>query len=104
MVRGFAGACCSARAGSAKTVDKRSGAVRFDLEAGVALARTDLLGAFSSAGKEWVSLSDSVFSKAVWVNRLARWVGAGGSGMNKGLLRMEKSVKKQKAAWRPRRL
>jgi hypothetical protein len=110
MARCFEGACCSALAGSALSLDERSVVARLVLGVGGALWRAALLGAFSSEVKEGVSFSnsmfsDSVFSKAVWVNRLARWVGAGGSGMNKGLLRMEKrSVKKQKAAWRPRRL
>ncbi|MEY2782093.1 MAG: hypothetical protein RLZZ134_152, partial [Pseudomonadota bacterium] len=82
----------------------------FVVVVGLAFWRAALLVAFSAEGEEGASVfdsvfSDSLFSKALWVNRLARWVGAGGSGMNKGLLRMEKrNVKKQKAAWRPRRL
>jgi len=41
-----------------------------------------MTGAFS-ASVVWAS-------KAVWVKRLARWVGAGGSGMSEGLLISEK--------------
>jgi hypothetical protein len=41
-----------------------------------------MTGALSSS-----ALEDS---KAAWVKRLARWVGAGGSGMSDGLLRDKK--------------
>jgi hypothetical protein len=39
-------------------------------------------------------------------SKVARWVGAGGNGMKQGLWnkRKEDALKKQKAAWRPRRL
>jgi hypothetical protein len=36
------------------------------------------------------SLEVSLVSKALWVKRLARWVGAGGSGMCEGLWVFEK--------------
>ena len=96
MARCFAGACSSVRAGSAIRLGERSGAARFVLGVWLALGRVALLGVFTSAG-EGVSFSDSVFSKAVWVNRLARWVGAGGNGMNEVLLRMEKKRQKTKS-------
>jgi hypothetical protein len=37
-----------------------------------------------------VSVSVSLLSKALWVKRLARWVGAGGNGMSEGLWEFEK--------------
>jgi hypothetical protein len=36
------------------------------------------------------SVCSSLLSKALWVKRLARWVGAGGNGMSEGLLMIEK--------------
>jgi hypothetical protein len=36
-----------------------------------------------------VSVGWSLLSNALWVKRLARWVGAGGNGMSEGLLRIE---------------
>jgi hypothetical protein len=36
------------------------------------------------------SVCSTLLSNALWVKRLARWVGAGGNGMSEGLLRIEK--------------
>jgi hypothetical protein len=36
------------------------------------------------------SVCSSLLSNALWVKRLARWVGAGGNGMSEGLLMIEK--------------
>lgn len=82
------------------TLVERSELARLVFGVGLAFWRAALLVAFSAEGEEGASVfdsvfSDSLFSKAVWVNRLARWVGAGGSGMNKGLLRMEKKERQK---------
>jgi hypothetical protein len=36
------------------------------------------------------SVCSALLSNALWVKRLARWVGAGGNGMSEGLLMIEK--------------
>jgi hypothetical protein len=36
------------------------------------------------------SVCSSLLSNALWVKRLARWVGAAGNGMSEGLLMIEK--------------
>jgi hypothetical protein len=62
----------------------------------------------AGVGLSSVSVSDSVDANAVWVNRLARWVGAGGKGMGGGVgvkgKRRKNVAEKTKAAWGPRRL
>jgi hypothetical protein len=57
------------------------------LGSGVSLVTRRLVSICTMTG---ASLGVSLVSKALWVKRLARWVGAGGNGMNKGLLMGEK--------------
>jgi hypothetical protein len=54
---------------------------------GVSLVKLRLVSICTMAG---ASVCSSLLSKALWVKRLARWVGAGGNGMSEGLLRIEK--------------
>jgi hypothetical protein len=53
-----------------------------ELASGVSLAKLRFVSTCTMAG---ASVGVSLLSKAVWVKRLARWVGAGGNGMNEGL-------------------
>jgi hypothetical protein len=52
------------------------------LNAGVSFAKLRFVSICTMTG---ASICVSLLSKAVWVKRLARWVGAGGNGMNEGL-------------------
>jgi hypothetical protein len=53
-----------------------------ELASGVSLAKPRFVSICTMTG---ASVGISLLSKAVWVKRLARWVGAGGNGMNEGL-------------------
>jgi hypothetical protein len=53
-----------------------------ELASGVSLAKPLFVSICTMTG---TSVCVSLLSKAVWVKRLARCMGAGGNGMNKGL-------------------
>jgi hypothetical protein len=53
-----------------------------ELAAGISLAKPSFVSICNMTG---ASVGISLLSKALWVKRLARWVGAGGNGMNGGL-------------------
>jgi hypothetical protein len=53
-----------------------------ELASGVSLAKSRFVSICIMTG---ASVCVSLLSKAVWVKRLARWMGAGGNGMNEGL-------------------
>jgi hypothetical protein len=58
-----------------------------ELASGVSLAKPRFVSICTMTG---ASVGVSLLSKAVWVKRLARWVGAGGNGMCEGLWVFEK--------------
>jgi hypothetical protein len=58
-----------------------------ELASGVSLDKPLLVSICTISG---ASVGVSLVSKALWVKRLARWVGAGGNGMCEGLWVFEK--------------
>jgi hypothetical protein len=88
MASGVAGAVTGVNGGKGLTSLLRGRAGRLAvMVSGVSLVKRGFVSICTIAG---ASLGVSLVSKALWVKRLARWVGAGGNGMCEGLWVFEK--------------
>ena len=89
LSRGAGAAACGAAATCAVS---RTGAALTGLAGRLALVVCCCGAGLSMASDAALSWSSSGLSKALWVRRLARWVGAGGSGMDESLLKKVKRM------------